>query len=277
MNNAGEAEAINQQLAPRRPPAQGSASAQVDTNGNQVRDGSGSGAIPPRIRTLGLPSGAQVAPSQVRGPSSISVITLDHAPDLTQPLSSAGDSGATARSAGRGRGAYLSHYTVDGTHHEVVVKIPPNHIFAQELVGALAADSTGFGPHVFGTAIVNGNRGIVMGRQPGGFISTTSHNASHIQEAEHFSGRITENTITELNQYRDRLLQNNYMSGGDFQFFVDEQGHMRPIDFSVILPLPADHNARQQGIQNHMATFASEEQVLRGRLNENQRRGRYTP
>lgn len=154
-----------------------------------------------------VPFGTVERPMQLRG-------ELNSSNLLTE-----GGEGVLTRQFPSQAGAYLTH--IEGVEEPVVVKVIPSFMaerFQRELTGALVAERTGFGPHVYGVVNAGASRlAVAMARQPGRTINDAR---------EH----VNQTTREQLQRYRDELLQQEVYCI-DLQFFVDQVGAIRPYDF----------------------------------------------
>jgi hypothetical protein len=187
-------------------------------------------------------------------------------------LASAGDPGSVATAAG---GVYEVTLP-DGTR--AVVKLMPDRgprrvALEEELEGAYQAARTGLGGRAYGVAraIINGNPkiGIVMEKAPGGFVNTVSRGemteeqyAAAGQEAAQWRSKVNDNTLQSLEAYRARLLANGQFYHGELQFFVDENGTIRPIDFQGMERLPTNPEDQEQAIATHNEVFEAAREHL---------------
>jgi hypothetical protein len=151
---------------------------------------------------------------------------------------------------------------------------------AQELEGAYQASRTGIAGRAYGLgrAVMNGDPmiGIVMDKAPGGFVSpsrtenmTTEQEAAAKVEAAQWRAAVNERTLETLEAYRTRLLAGGQAYTGELQFFVDDTGAIRPIDFQALKPLPVDPAARDAAIASHNAEFQSHREALEAISKEN--------
>ena len=194
-------------------------------------------------------------------------------------LSSVGDKGSVSTAGG----GVFEVTLPDGT--KAVAKMMPDMArrragLEQELKGAYQASRTGIGGRAYGVAraVINGQPkiGIVMERAEGGFISVAkgeNWTAADLQaatdEAAHWRSKVNDETVASLEAYRSRLLANGQYYSGELQFFVDENGQIRPIDFQGLHPLPTDPVERQEAIESHNADFDRQREALEAIAKEN--------
>jgi hypothetical protein len=187
-------------------------------------------------------------------------------------LSSAGDPGSVTTAGG---GAY--DVTLDDGTPGVAKLLPDTSRrrteLSNELEGAYQASRTGFAGNAQGVvrAIVNGQPkiGIAMAKAQGGFIealppqgSTPEQKAAAQTEAARWRDAVNADTAASLQEYGERLLANGFHYGGELQFFVDDAGIVRPIDFAGIKPLSTDPVERAIEIKKHTDSFDSQTKAL---------------
>jgi hypothetical protein len=151
--------------------------------------------------------------------------------------------------------------------HDVAVKIYPrgHRKFAQDLAGARAAESTGFGPKVYGEVDVGpGRQAFAMEIVPGGLYDPASSLRRAVDEAKYWASKVTQDTVTDLDKYGKELLAKGYYYNGEVQGFADDAGRWRPIDFQPIEKLPpkTSKDAFKKAMDMHKSMFDDERKVL---------------
>ncbi|HET6874709.1 MAG TPA: hypothetical protein VFH70_08025 [Acidimicrobiales bacterium] len=165
--------------------------------------------------------------------------------DRSDRLGSAGNFGSIA--GGRSAAGVYPIRLPDGT--EAVAKLYPSGYdrarIDLEMRNAQAAASTGHAGRVYGIAegTADGEHlsGFAMDRAEGGFIDSDEEPnpgdtlTNDQMEAAHWRSAVNDETPDRLMQYgRELALRGFGYWDGELQFFVDGQGHIRPMDFQGI-------------------------------------------
>lgn len=199
------------------------------------------------------PTGSPANAVTTSGPPKVTITDAD------TPLSSGGYQSTIQ---GKGNGVYAKQIPEFGPE-PVTVKIYPENMdakFQQDLAGAQVAEKTGYGPKVYGEVDAGpGKRAYAMEKLEGGLPDSASGaKPAEVTEAGHWASKISDQTLADLNGYRDSLWKQGYYYKGEVQGFVNEGGRWRPMDFQAIEKIPTDPVGIMEAWETHQRNFASE-------------------
>jgi hypothetical protein len=103
-----------------------------------------------------------------------------------------------------------------------------------------------------------------MEKIPGGFPDPKTKTKKAVAEAAKAAASITKQTITDIEDYGQKLLQQGYYYMGEVQGLIDDKGRWRPIDFQPIrkLPSPSDPGY-QDALDDHKSNMGHEVKLLK--------------
>jgi hypothetical protein len=170
--------------------------------------------------------------------------------DRTKANKVAGDDLTDAGAMGADQGSLgVFHHDFDGKPGVMkvfsAVRSTHKEAFARELSAARAASQTGYvrflgefdATHAVGDDLVPA-RAIGYDWQPGKSLDKLYEIGGE--------ARIKPHTIDQVKDFVRRMAERGYVMGGDFQYLVDINGNVRPMDLETFTPLPPPGPARDQ-------------------------------
>jgi hypothetical protein len=234
-------------------------------------------------QAAGQPSSQSSSPAEAPGDVSDVNPSYNAMEPNTEPaftfdkkLSSAGNAGSQVAER---TGVYQE--SLPGVSDPVAVKVLPaseSEYFENELGAARAAEQTGYGPQIHGEVPipdVNGEarRGFAMEKMEGGFTEAADDaTAAERAEAAKWAGEVTPQTLEDVRNFENSMLQQGYAGGGDLQGFVTPGGRWRPVDMGSYVNLQdpgLTPEAREWAAYTSNAGVETEQSLLRPHVSNN--------
>ncbi|MEL6353624.1 MAG: DUF4157 domain-containing protein [Cyanobacteria bacterium J06627_28] len=185
--------------------------------------------------------------------------------ELKEQLSASGFESSLAASGG---GVYIA----TSQHHDLpkrfALKVYPasderlQQMFLREMAAAQAVSRIPGGPQFYGQVNVpDGRLGFAMEIVPGGFpdvIDTPKNPVKANKEAVSAQSAISDQTLRDIADYGEALLEAGFYYRGEMQGLIDARGRYRPIDFQGIEKLPDDPIEQTKAIHRHLEWIRDE-------------------